>query len=130
MIKLTVYMKENGFELLREKTCLMFFNNGENPKSLLEIELDGQLLNYEQNTKFLGVYLTTKLNCRVHIENCINKAKIKTECSENNQYTVFISGHKKRYTFICIFSQIKIDLWSGGTCFCTKHTPKETEKHR
>ena len=47
------------------------FNNGENPKSLPQIELDGQLLNYKQNTMFLGVYITTKL----HIENLINKAR-------------------------------------------------------
>ena len=39
-------MKENGFELSREKTCLILFNNGENPKSLLQTELDGQLLHY------------------------------------------------------------------------------------
>ena len=54
--KLTAYMKDNGFELSREKTCLMLFNNGENPKSLPQIELDGQLLNYKQNKKFLGAY--------------------------------------------------------------------------
>ena len=29
MNKLTAYMKENDFELSREKTCLMLFNNGE-----------------------------------------------------------------------------------------------------
>ena len=50
----------------------MLFNNGENLKSLPQIELDGQLLNYKQNIKFLGVYLTTKLNWRLHIENLIN----------------------------------------------------------
>ena len=50
--KLTAYMKDNGFELSREKTCLMLFNNGENPKSLPQIELDGQLLNYKQNKSF------------------------------------------------------------------------------
>ena len=72
MNKLTAYMKENGFELSREKTCLMLFNNGENLESLLQIELDGQLLNYKQNIKFLGMYLTTKLNWRLHIENLIN----------------------------------------------------------
>ena len=49
-------MKDNGFELSREKTCLMLFNNVENPKSLPQTELDGQLLNYKQNTKFVGVY--------------------------------------------------------------------------
>ena len=73
--KLTAYMKDNGFELSQEKTCLMLFNNGENPKSLPQIELDGQLLNYEQNTKFLDVYITTKLNWRLHIENLINKTR-------------------------------------------------------
>ena len=73
--KLTAYMKDNGFELSREKTCLMLFNNGENPKSLPQIELDGQLLNYKQNTKFLGVSIITKLNWRLHIENLINKAR-------------------------------------------------------
>ena len=73
--KLTAYMKDNGFELSREKMCLTLFNNGENPKSLPQIELDGQLLNYKQNTKFLGVYITTKLKWRLHIENVINKAR-------------------------------------------------------
>ena len=68
-------MKENGFELSRGKTCLILFNNGENPKSLPQTELDGQLLNYKQNTKFLGVYRTTKLNWRLHIENVISKAR-------------------------------------------------------
>ena len=73
--KLNAYMKDNGFELSREKTCLMLFNNGGNPKSLRQIELDGQLLNYKQNTKFLCVYITTKLNWRLHTENLINKAR-------------------------------------------------------
>ena len=31
--KLIIYMKENGLELLGEKTCLILFNKGENPKS-------------------------------------------------------------------------------------------------
>ena len=36
---LTVYMKEKSFELSREKTCLMLFNNGENLKSLPQLEV-------------------------------------------------------------------------------------------
>ena len=128
--KLTAYMKENDFELSREKTCLMLFNNGENPKSLPQRELDGQLLNYKHNTKFLGVYLTTKLNWRLHIENVINKTRIQLNVLKNSQYTVLVSGHKKVSTFICIFSQIKTDLWSRGLFFRSNHTPKETAKHR
>ena len=73
--KLIIYMKENDLELSGEKTCLMLYNNGENPKSLPQLELDGQILNYKPNTKFLGVFITTKLNWRLHIENLITKAR-------------------------------------------------------
>ena len=69
-------MKDNGFELSREKTCVMLLNSRETPKSLPQIELDGQLLNYKQNTKFLGVCITTKLNWRLHIQILINKARM------------------------------------------------------
>ena len=44
-------------------------------KSLPQIELGGQLLNYKHNAKFVGVYLTIKLNWRLHIEKFINKAR-------------------------------------------------------
>ena len=77
-------MKDNGFELSRKKKCLMLFNNGENPKSLPQIELDGQLLNYKQNTEFLGVYITTKLNRRLHIENVTNKARKRLNFLKNS----------------------------------------------
>ena len=32
--KLIIYMKENGLELSGDKTCLILFHNGENPKRL------------------------------------------------------------------------------------------------
>ena len=60
--KLIIYMKENDLELSGEKTCLMLFKNGENPKILYQLELDGQILNYKQNIQFLGVFISTKLN--------------------------------------------------------------------
>ena len=68
-------MKENGLELSGEKTSLILFNNEENPKCVLQMELDGQILNYKQNTKFLEVCITTKLNWRLHVENLITKAR-------------------------------------------------------
>ena len=68
-------MKVNCFELLREKTCLLLFNNGENPKNVPQLEQDGQLLNYKQNTTFMGGYLTAKLNWRLHIEKCNHKSQ-------------------------------------------------------
>ena len=54
-------MKENGLEWSGEKTCLILFNNGETPKRLPQLELDGQIVKYKQNTKFLGVCLTPKV---------------------------------------------------------------------
>ena len=69
--------KKTGLELSREKTCLILFNSGENPKSLPQLEQDGQILNYKQSTKFLVVYITTKLNWRLHIENLIENARKK-----------------------------------------------------
>ena len=47
-------MKENSLELSGEKTCLTLFNNGENAKRLPQLELDGQILNYKQNTNLWG----------------------------------------------------------------------------
>ena len=44
-------MKENGLELSGEKTCFILFDNGENP----HLELDGQILNYKQNTVSGGI---------------------------------------------------------------------------
>ena len=65
-------MKENSFELSLEKTCLMHFNNGENPKSLPQIKpWDGQLLNYKQNTVGGG----GGVNWNLHIEKVITKAR-------------------------------------------------------
>ena len=79
-------MKDNGFELTREKTCLMLFNNGENAKSLPQIKLDGQLLNNKQNTMFLGGYITTKLNWRLHIENLIKTTEFKLSEARSSRF--------------------------------------------
>jgi ribonuclease HI len=73
--KLSNYMKENGLELSGEKTSLMLFNNGLNSKSLPKLYLDGVLLLYKQSVKFLGVYFTTKLKWKVHIEYLLTKAR-------------------------------------------------------
>ena len=52
--KLRLYVTENGLELSGEKTGLILLNNGENPKSLPQLELDSHILNYKQYTKFPG----------------------------------------------------------------------------
>ena len=73
--KLSYYMKENKMELSGEKTCLVLFNNGENPKELPVLNLERTVLQYKSYVKFLGVYLTTKLNWKRHIEKLISDAR-------------------------------------------------------
>ena len=43
---LSAYMKCNGLTLSSEKTCFMLFNNGDNPKHLPSLLLDGVELEY------------------------------------------------------------------------------------
>ena len=69
------YMKENGFRLSSEKTHLMFFNNGQNPPNLPKLYIEGTLLDYKQNTKFLGVFFTHNLSWKYHINYLLNKAR-------------------------------------------------------
>ena len=65
----------NGLELSGEKTQLMLFNNGKNPKVLPQMMLEDKILQFSRNVKFLGVHFTPKLNWRYHIEYLINKGR-------------------------------------------------------
>jgi ribonuclease HI len=69
------FMRINGLEFSTEKTCLILFNNGENPKWLPELKLNDYTLKYTESVKFLGVTLTSKLNWRKHINNLLDKAR-------------------------------------------------------
>jgi ribonuclease HI len=69
------FMRKNGLEFSTEKTSLILFNNGENPKWLPVLKLNGLNINYSQCVKFLGVTLTSKLNWRKHIDMILNKAR-------------------------------------------------------
>jgi ribonuclease HI len=73
--KLTNYMNLNGLELSSEKTCLMLFNNGTNPKHLPIFKIKGNVLAYKHSVKFLGVTFTTKLNWTFHIDNLLTQAR-------------------------------------------------------
>jgi ribonuclease HI len=73
--KIANYMYQNGMELSGEKTCLMFFNNGQKPFNLPSLQINGIQLKYESEVKFLGVYFTPKLNWKVHIDYLITKAR-------------------------------------------------------
>ena len=74
------------------------------------------------------MYITTKLNWRLHIENLINKARKRL----NFLKIVHSLGVRiqKRYYIYQFFSEIETDLWSGGIFFRAKHTPKEAAKYR
>jgi ribonuclease HI len=90
------FMKNNGLEFSIEKTFLVLFNNGENPKWLPALKLNGLNLNYSQSVKFLGVTFTTKLCWRKHIDNILNKARkrinllkiVSTQCWSQNTKTL------------------------------------------
>ena len=71
---LAKYMEENGLTFSSEKTNLMLFLNGQKPKALPKLYLNEKELRYATEVKFLGVYLTPKLNWKKHIEYVIHKA--------------------------------------------------------
>ena len=53
---------------------MIIFNNGSGPKELPQLKLDGQDLRYKSEMKFLEVYLTTKLDWKMHLEILLSKA--------------------------------------------------------
>ena len=60
---------------LLKKTYLMLFNNGENPRTLPKLVMDEKPLIYKHSVKFLGVYFTSKLNWKTHIDYLLTKAR-------------------------------------------------------
>ena len=69
------YLYMNGLTLSKEKTNMILFNNGDDPPVLPTFKLDGECIQYTRLVKFLGVYLTSKLNWKYHIEYILTKAK-------------------------------------------------------
>ena len=54
---------------------MILFNNGSAPKGLPQFKLNDQDLLYKSEVKFLGAYLTTKLNWKRHLETILSKAR-------------------------------------------------------
>ena len=52
--KLTAYMKDNGFELSQEKTCLMLFNNGEKPEKFTSNRTRWSVIKLQTEYKVFG----------------------------------------------------------------------------
>ena len=69
------YMFENGLALSTEKTNMMLFNSGDNPKSKPIFKLSGEILEYKEVVKFLGVFLTSKLSWNIHFDYMLTKAR-------------------------------------------------------
>ena len=73
--KLENFMTSNGLTISTEKTNLMLFNAGTQPTSLPLFTLYNTPLEYKNNTKFLGLTLSSKLSWSLHIENILTKAR-------------------------------------------------------
>lgn len=69
------YLKINGLSLSLEKTKIVLFNSGVNPKILPEFHINGTRLQYTENMKFLGVFFNSKLNWSKHISHILTKAR-------------------------------------------------------
>ena len=69
------YMTANGLTISTEKTNLILFNAGEHLINLPTFKLYDTPLIYKNNTKFLGLTLTSKLSWSLHIENILSKAR-------------------------------------------------------
>ena len=69
------YMFENGLSLSSEKTHMMLFNSGDNPKNKPVFKLSGQALEYANVIKFLGIYFTPKLSWNIHFDYMLTKAR-------------------------------------------------------
>ena len=53
---------------------MILFNNGFGPQKLPNFQLNDDVLVYKSEVQFLGMYLTTKLHWRKHIEYLLSKA--------------------------------------------------------
>ena len=68
------YMQSNGLEFSSEKTNMILLSNCHSPKILPKFYIAEQELNYVNELKFLGVYFTSKLNWKKHIDYLLQKA--------------------------------------------------------
>ena len=73
--KISAFLSENGLALSVEKTHMMVFSAGDPPRRLPSFFVDGVELQFKDRTKFLGVFFTSKLSWKFHIENSLTKAQ-------------------------------------------------------
>jgi ribonuclease HI/L-rhamnose mutarotase len=71
---ISYYMNTNGLELSKQKTNLVLFNHGQEPRQLPKLVIENEEIKYVKEVKFLGVYLTCKLHWKRHIDYVIQKA--------------------------------------------------------
>ena len=99
---------------------------------LPQLELKAQILNYKQYTMFGCVSVTTKLNCRLHIDNLITEARKRLNFLKLVHRPGVRTHTKSVPSFARIFSQIKVDLLPRSFILFPRstHTPKEIAKHQ
>ena len=79
------YMRTNGLEFSGEKINMINFNNGFGPQKLPQFQLNDEVWVYKSEVTFIGMYLTTKLHWRKHIEYLLSKATESLNFLKNRQ---------------------------------------------
>jgi hypothetical protein len=74
---ITNWTKTNGFNFSTNKTKVMIFTKKRKIGDLPELFLNGSLLEYVKEHKFLGMILDNKLNWKKHIQDIKTKTKLK-----------------------------------------------------
>lgn len=72
---ISAFMKENGLCLSSEKTNMLLFNSGFSTTTLPSFTINDKKISYKDSVKFLGLYLTPKLQWKLHIDSILTKAR-------------------------------------------------------
>ena len=73
LASICIWLKVNKLSLNVKKTHFMVFNPKKRPCDKIQLNIDGALIDEEQHTKFLGVFIDNKLTWKKHIEHITGK---------------------------------------------------------
>ena len=116
LASICIWLKVNKLSLNVKKTHFMVFNPKNRPCDKIQLNIDGTLIDEEQHTKFLGVYIDNKLTWKKHIEVITGKIsrgigviwKAKKLLNKSALKTVY-------YSFIYPYLTYCNQVW-GSTC--------------
>ena len=73
LASICVWLKVNKLSLNVKKTHFMVFKPTQRPCDKIQLNIDGALIDEEQHTKFLGVFIDNRLTWKKHIEHITSK---------------------------------------------------------